>query len=307
MNRQKTNVICYINSAGLNVNYENLRDTILSINDKINTNYKFYLTTDSQSHKERIMEILLNNSLIDKLIEITVSNESWANCFNKFFEKYKNDTEYVLISHDDLIVRTYDFFNITMKEIEGYENEIGWIGFTSDSYYRLHNNPVCQSAREIFCKDRNTWPCTFELHNMSKEKYDETKLDMPKSACKVPGIFPHFNLIKCENLEKIGLCPDWGNYTLLIDEHWSIQTLIKNLWTIWVPSVFYDHPLRYEKRPVKDLQNQSYVTNCFINYWGINPSSLNDKIIDEFCKRFPNTNISYFNDKNTYDYQYLKN
>ena len=304
---EKLNVICYINSAGLNVIFENIEDTIVSINKNINTSYKFYITTDSQFNKEKIEEIFIKNSLENKLIDIKVSTESWAKCFNSFFEEHKNQTEYILYSHDDLIVRTYDFFNITMSEISGYEDEIGWIGFTSDSYYRLHGNPVCQSAREIFCKDRASWPCVFELHNMNRGSYDESKLDMPQKACKVPGVYPHFNLIKCSNLEKIGLCPEWGNYTLLIDEHWSLLTLVKNLWTIWVPSVYYDHPLRYEERPIKGLQNQSYVERLFMNYWGIRPAGLSDFEVGVFCKKFPNTNISFFNDKNTYDFQYLKN
>lgn len=302
----KLNVICYINSAGPNVIYDNISDTVMSIDKNINTEYKFYITTDSIIHKEKIEEIFSKNFLIDKLLEVKVSDESWAKCFNTFFNDYKETTEYILYSHDDLIVRTYDFFNVAINEISGHEDEVGWIGFTSDSYYRLHGNPVCQSAREIFCKDRGTWPCTFELHNMSAGHYEESKLDMPKRACKVPGIFPHFNLIKCTNLEKIGLCPEWGNYTLLIDEHWSLLTLVKNFWTVWVPSVFYDHPLRYNERPVQGLQNQPYVEKCFQDYWGIKPAGLSQNEIDEFCKKFPGTNISFFNDKNTYDYQYLK-
>jgi hypothetical protein len=304
---KKLNVICYIRAAGPNVIYQNISDTILSINKNINTKYKFYITTDTKLNKEKIEEIILNNSLTDKLIEIRVCDESWSKSFNTFFNNFKEKTEYILCSHDDLIVRTYDFFNITMNEISGHEDEIGWIGFTSDSYYRIHGNPVCQSAREIFCKDRGSWPCTFELHNMSPNNYDESKLDMPKRACKVPGIFSHFNLIKCSNLEKIGLCPDWGNYTLLIDEHWSLQTLIKGLWTIWIPNIYYDHPLRYNERTVQGLQNDGYVTQCFTDYWGINSSGLSDSQIENFCERFPNTNLSFFNKKNTYDYQYLKN
>ena len=302
---KKLKVICYINSAGINVNYDNIQDTILSIDKNINTEYKFFIVTDSSEHKKKIEDIILKNSLQERTIEVKVDQRSWAECFNSFFESFKTSTEYILYSHDDLIVRTYDFFNITMEEISGYEDEIAWIGFTSDSYYRVHGNPVCQSAREVFSKDRLSWPFVFEVHNMNGG-YDEKKLDMPKRACKVPGIYPHFNLIKCSSLEKIGPCPVWGNYTLLIDEHWSMQTLIENLWSVWIPSVFYTHPLRGGERKFQGLQNQPQVTNCFIKHWGINPAGLSDYEIEEFCKKFPNTNVSFFNEKNTYDYQYLK-
>lgn len=304
--KKKFNVICFINSAGLNVIPENIEDTIISIKQNINTNFSFYICTDSDERKNTIIKIIEKNNLMDDVLSIDVSNDSWANIFNNFFLKYKDLTDYILSSHDDLIVRTFDFFNLTMSEISGHENEIGWIGYTSDAYYRLGNNPVCQSAREMFCKDRFTWPKTYELHNMTNQ-YDEKLLDIPLRACKVPGIFSHFNLIKVENLDKIGLCPDWGNYTLLIDEHWSLKTLINNMWTIWVPKVFYDHPIRGHKRITNELQNQHPVELKFYNEWGYNYlSTLTDDIINRVCNKFPNTNISFFNDKNTFDYQYLK-
>jgi hypothetical protein len=301
MNQDKLNVICYVRSAGINVNYENFKDTIISIKSNINTNFKFYIDTDKIEHKIKFTEIINENNLSDYILELRVMDSSWAGCFNKFFTENKNLTEYILVSHDDVNVRTFDFFNITMNEISGHEDEIAWIGFTSDSYYRLRGSYTSQSAREVFCKDRLNFPRVFEVHNPS------IGLDMPKKTCKVPGIYSHFNLIKTTSLEKIGLCPDWGNYTLLIDEHWSLQTLINNLWTVWVPNVFYDHPLRYEERKFQGLQNQPHTTQCFISHWGIRPDSLSDDEINKFCEKFPNTNISFFNNKNSYDYQYLKN
>ena len=297
---EKLEVICYINSAGVNV-----EDTILSINKNINTKYKFFIVTDKEDRAEKITKIFEKNNLTDKLILIQVSNLSWAKCFNNFVEEYKNQSNYLLYSHDDLIVETYDFYNKTLNEIIDFENNVGWIGFTSNVYYKKHNLIVPQSAREIFCKDRSVWPRVFELHQMTSG-YDKNILDMPKRACKVPGLYPHFNLIKFSNLEKIGLCPEWGNYTLLIDEHWSLKSLINNLWSVWIPSIFYEHPIRGDQRIVKELQNREHVATCFFNYWGIRPSGLSDNEINSFCERYPNTLISYFNDKNTYDYQYLK-
>lgn len=302
---KKLNVICYIDSSGPNVLYNNFEDTVVSISKNINTSFTFVINTDEEHHKDKFLKIFEKNNISNNLTEIIVKRDSWARCFNEFFENFKSKCHYILISHDDLEVRTFDFYNITMKEIEGHENEIAWIGFTSDSYYRLNNNPVCQSAREVFCKDRKSWPLVYEVHKM-RDGYNESLLDMPERACKVAGIFPHFNMIRCDNLEKIGLCPEWGNYTLLIDEHWSVQTLTKNLWTVWVPSVYYDHPLRYEKRQVQGLQNVGPTVASFINHWGYNPGQFSNEQIEKLCDKFPNTNLSFFNDKNTFDYQYLK-
>jgi hypothetical protein len=303
---EKLRVICYIRSAGPNVSYLNMRDTLKSIHENINTSYKFYITTDTNDHKNEFQKIIEEIGIKDYVLNIDINTNSWATCFNTFYELNKNLCDYILVSHDDLIVRTFDFFNITMYEISGYEEIVGWIGFTSDSYYRISNKLESQSAREVFCKDRMNYPHVFELHNMVDRKYEESKLDMPNRACKVPGIYSHFNMIKSSNLEKIGLCPDWGNYTLLIDEHWSLQSLIRNFWTIWVPNVFYDHPIRLDNRIVKDLQNHAYTTEKFISHWGIEPAGLNDEQINKFCEKYPDSNISFFNDKFTYDYQYLK-
>lgn len=304
---KKFDVICFINSAGVNFLLDNLIDTMISIDKNINTNYTFYIATDTEHRKNIIESSLISNNLQDKVLELEVINNSWAKIFNNFFYKYKNETKYILSSHDDLVVRTFDFFNITMSEIQGHEDEVAWIGYTSDLYYKKNSISVCQSAREMFCKDRFTWPKTFELHNM-KDVYNESLLDLPKRSCKVPGIFSHFNLIKVENLEKIGLCPNWGNYTLMIDEHWSLKTLVNNMWTIWVPNVFYDHPIRGDQRTVLSIQNSYEVNKNFISEWGYNyETKLTDEIINRVCNQYPNTNISFFNDKNTYEYQYLKN
>jgi len=303
---KKYKVICFINSAGINVILKNIEDTMNSIKNNINVEFGFYICTDTEDRKKTIDNIVKKNNLSNVVIEIVVKTKSWAKNFNEFFIKYKDDADYILCSHDDLIIRTFDFFNITMNEISGHEDEIGWIAYTSDSYYRISNISVCQTAREMFCKDRFTWPKTYELHKM-ETSYNKDYLDMPQRTCKVAGFFLHLNLIKTENLEKIGLCPEWGNYTLLTDEHWSLATLVKNMWTVWVPQVFYDHPIRGNERVFVGIQNQAQTESQFYNLWGFDyQSPLSDEKIKEVCNKFQNTNIGFFNDKNTYNYQYLK-
>lgn len=293
-------LICYINSAGENVNYENFQDTIKSIFINAHVNIDFYIVTDKEEHKNKFLEIF--DILKYNVKDIKISNLSWAKNFNSFFNSQKNEYEYILVSHDDLVVKTFDFFNLAINQIENYENEIGWIGFTSDVYYKKFNALVSQSAREFFCLDRNA-SVKFELHKMIN--YNENLLDLPKKVCKVPGIYSHFNLIKSENLEKIGPCTEFGKYTLLIDEDWSIRTLIKNMWTVWIPNVFYDHPIRYEQRKIPGIQNQSDGVCLFVNKWGYNPGQITEQTIQNICNKYPNTNINFFNNKHTFDYQYF--
>lgn len=295
-------LVCYINSANYNVNFKNFSETVDSISKNINIDFDFYVVTDRLEHKNKFHEIF-DLLQIYNILDIEVKDDIWSNNFNNFFDKYKNDYDYLLVSHDDLVVRTYDFFNICYEQIKEHEDNIGWIGFTSDSYYRLSNRLIHQSAREFFCIDRNH-KNLFELNKM-QDVYDEKLLDLPKKACKVPGIFSHFNMIKFKNLEKIGPCATFGEYTLLIDEDWSIRTLINNLWTVWVPNIFYDHPLRYDDRIVKDIRNCSEGERLFSEKWDYNPSFISNETIKKVCSKFPNTNIDFFNDKYTFDYQYL--
>jgi hypothetical protein len=61
-------------------------------------------------------------------------------------------------------------------------------------------------------------------------------------------------------------------------------------------------------RVTSELQNQHYVEMQFYKLWGYNYlTTLTDEIIESVCRRFPNTNIGFFNNKKTYEYQYLKN
>lgn len=295
-------LVCYINSASSNVNFTNFLETVDSINKNLNIDFDFYIVTDKEENKNKFYEIF-DLLQIHNINQIIISDDTWANNFNIFFEKNKDDYDYLLISHDDLVVRTFDFFNISYEQIKKHEDSIGWIGFTSDSYYRLNKRLVCQSAREFFCLDRNN-KNLFELNKMS-DTYDSNLLDLPKKMCKVPGIFSHFNMIKFKNLEKIGPCSNFNQYTLLIDEDWSIRTLINNLWTVWIPNVFYDHPIRYEDRIVKDLKNAFEGEQKFIKKWGYSPSFISDETIKKVCSQYPNTNIDFFNDKRTFEYQYF--
>ena len=307
----KLDLICFINSASDNVNFLNFEDTIESINRCANCNIKFFIITDCEERKNSFYEIFLKLGLQNTILDIVYDQDSWANCFNRFYEKYNNQTNYILVSHDDVKVRTFNFFNMTIESISNYESDIAWIGFTSDHYYKNEGRLITQSAREIFCKDAENAQRIpmkiFELHNMDNS-YDESKLDYPDRVCKVPGIYSHFNMIKSENLNKIGLCENWGDYTLLIDEDWSLSTLVNNMWTVWVPNIFYDHPLRYEQRKRTGIKDEKNVNEMFKIKWGFSyldgyPSK---EKISEICNRFPNTNIDFFNNKNSYEYQYFE-
>lgn len=301
-------IIIFINSAGPNINLDNIKDTIYSFDKNIgNYKYCYYFVTDNSDVYDFLLRLNYNNFVV------IMSNESWAKNFNAFFDLYKDKADYIIISHDDLAIETEDFFTKTLKEIEGKEHEVGWITFTSNGYYKLQNIPMANSAREGFAKDRYKYPFLYECHNFNPgDRLSEANkhlFDYPERAVKCHAIFPHLMLIKSDTLKKIGYCEDWTKYTLLIDEDWGLEALKNNLWNIWIPNIFYTHPLRYEKRPSQGVRFEPEAHAKFAKKWGFyfGNQTYTDDFIRVICEKYKNTNIPFSANKNTYEWEYFKN
>lgn len=302
--------IVFINSSGPNVMFENIQDTISSINKNIG-NYKFgyYIVIDNIETENFIKNLFVGSDL---LLEIKNSNNSWAKNFNEFFDLYKERTNYFIISHDDLIIKTEDFFTKTLKEIEGVEDIVGWITFTSDGYYREQGIGMANTIREGFATDRYNYPQLYECHKFGRgESFASDKehlLDYPERAVKCHAIFPHLMLISSKSLKKIGYCSDWTKYTLLIDEDWGMEALRNNLWNVWIPNIFYTHPLRYSQRKSQGVRFEPEAHNGFAKKWGFyfGSNTYTDDFIRQICEKYKNTNIPFSAGKRTFDWEYLK-
>jgi len=299
-------LIIFINSAGPNVSYENLFDTISSISSKCGIeDYGFYFVAENETIANMINEIFLVCNIQNKLLELKISNDSWAKNFNLFFNLYKEKTEYIIYSHDDLYIKTDNFFIKALKEIDGIDEELGWITFTSDAYYRNYGLGITNSVREGFSLDRGGYPGIFECHSM-KNGDNLDALDMPPSTVKCHAPFPHFVMISSKTLEKVGPCSDWSNYTLLIDEDWGLEALKKNLVNIWIPDIVYTHPLRKDSRKEMGVRYQNEVHAKFKEKWGWNfdIGGYSDSFVEEICEKFKDTNIPLTKGKNSFDWQY---
>ena len=297
-------LIIYISSSGPNVLFDNLKDTIQSIRSKVGNEYKFgfYFSVDKEETAEYINSLMLPNQLVG----IQVNDWSWAKNFNTFFEIQGHRSEYIMISHDDLTIDTHNFLGKTKAEIQGIENTIGWITFTSDGYYMRDGIPMSNSVREGFSTDRGNYPYCFECHNFKQgDQVDFGKFDLPKKAVKVHAPFSHIMLIKSDNLRRLSKIEDWTKYTMLIEEDSGLEALKAGLFNIWVPGVKYTHPLRHSQKP-QGNRFEEEAHKAFIKKWGFDCHFYDDRTIHKICCEYPNTNIPLTSGRTTFDYQYLR-
>ena len=319
--KKELDLIIFIISSGSNVRSDNLTDTIVSLAKNIgeNVKYKYYMVVDLNViplihylfFGNQYRGILDKDLVLD--IVTTEKEKSWANHYNIFFEKYNHLSEYILISHDDLEMKTSDFWNKTKKQIKGYEDQIGWITYTSDFYYAIQGHPIPVTARCGFEDDRENWPYCYECHNFTKEHWDgwSTKenlhlLDMPEENRLVKIHAPMSSLfaIKSENQKRIGYTfPNWTMYTMLVDEDCGMSMLINNLWNVWVPSVYYTHPLRIGYRKSGNKWEKE-AHRGFETKWKIH-QKVTQKDIEYVKKIYGDTNLVWSIGRNTYDWDYL--
>lgn len=313
-------LIVFIKCSGPNVREDNLTDTIVSFAKKnIGCKYGFYITVDphmemavNKIFRNQEYKDILNN---ESLLELKISQKSWAIDFNEFFDKYQDKTKWILISHDDVEYITDNYFQKIMDSIQGHEDKIGWITSTSAYYYEQEGKVVTDTFRAGSYEDFNNWGAMFQLHDMLHLKGaspDIVKknlhlIDMPDTPVKVHGIMSAIMLVSVDALKKIGYCEDWTNYTMLIDEDWSLEALKNKLWNIWVPNVFHNHPLRRSLRPTNNKW-ESEAHSGFVDKWGYDTGGYERGIsisVDELRTEFSDTNIPWSTHRRSYDWETL--
>lgn len=286
-------LIIFMASCGPNVFEKNIKETYDSLSQNINMNdFMFYIVVDNPNTKKFIEGLIPEEHLKD----IVYTKDSWAIDFNSFLSLYGTSKEfkYLLIIHDDILIKTYDFYNKTMNGITGSEDKIGWITYTNAHYHcaNTHN-----SVRGFIYKDRKI-SAQFECHkNNGTQEY-------PNGPVIVSGPYSHFNLIRMDHMFKIGPCADWTKYTMLIDEDWCLESLIKGFINVWIPDIFYDHPNSNQIFMRQfDLRFEQEGHRGFINKWGFDENTSDEIINNVILKRYPQ--LSYLN-RYSYEYLYLK-
>ena len=301
-------LIVFIKSSGANVRPDNLHDTIRSFVDKnVGLNYKFYFVVDAWVAPS-LDKIIEKVRCKDKVLDIVVTDNSWAKDFNIFLDMHKNSSKWLLISHDDVIFLTDSYFKKIIDSIKGHESKIGWITSTSEYYYKHENLLTTDTFRPGFHIDHDKWgKGMFQLHNC-----DMKNPDYPTRPVKIHGPMSAIMITTMESMQKIGYCEDWTRYTMLIDEDWSLEALKNNLINVWVPSVFHLHPNRRSLRKA----NNRWVNDAqegMLKKWGFNTGNPNTTgwiqgvsiPLDELRNMYKNTNIPWSSYRNSFDWEFI--
>jgi hypothetical protein len=351
MKVRKYDLIVFIKSSGPNIRKENLAETLKTFSEtNKNLNYGLYLSVDEPLEKI-VRKIIKYLNIEEKVLELNVCrqhwqmghdgcaapeeeyNESWARDYNTFFNKYKDFAEWILISHDDVAFITENYFQEILKRVDGHEEKIGWI--TSNSLFYINEGgsikqDVLRPGFYTDFEDSATTGAEFHLHKYralveaAKEmglkspssllQGNKHLMDLPKKPVKVHGIQSAIMIISTKAMEKIGPCEEWTNYTMLIDEDWSLRALENNLWNVFIPDVFHKHPLRPQLRRTHHLQeNNAHI--AFKEKWGFyicedyNTRTLYKQglsiPVDELRKKYKGTNIPWSTYRKSYEWEYL--
>ena len=105
-------LLVFLKCSGVNIRLDNITDMVTSFVDKNKgVDYKFYVVADEDSVKRGIRAIF-DSVAKEKLLSIRASVGSWAVDFNIFLEQHSGDSEWLLITHDDV-----EFITDSLKSI----------------------------------------------------------------------------------------------------------------------------------------------------------------------------------------------
>jgi len=300
-------LIVFVKVAGANVRFDNLNDMITSfVSKNKNLNYKFYFVAGCDQEKN-IMSILKSIGAENKILDIVCTDNSWAVDFNIFFDAHKDNSKWLLIAHDDVEFVTDNYFIEIAKSVQGHEEYIGWITSTSEYYYKEKGKMVTDTFRPGFHKDYSNWGAMWQLHYN-----DLNKIDYPTGPVRIHGPMSAIMITTMESMKKIGHCENWTQYTMLIDEDWSLEALKNNLWNVWVPHVYHRHPNRFDLRK-KGNRWVSEASLGFREKWGFEIGSpkktgWKDGVsvpIEDLKEKYKNTDVLWSHGRNSYEWVYL--
>ena len=296
-------LVVYIDSCYINANKENIRDCVNSIDKNIGiTDYSYYVLVKDKETKD------LYESLIgDKLFKIKLLEHDtwWADNFNTFVDECKSNFKKLMMTHDDLVINTNDFYNIYLRETNNIPAEnLGFVGFTNRHYENI-GHLTSNSMREGISKDR-----LLSHYNGCKvyecNTGDVNNLDWPKKTCVVWAVFHMISIISFDNMLKIHPLTPLCNWTALADEDFNMEAMLKGMDNIWIPHIEYEHPLR--RKPgyggahrAHDVVHQNFKKKWNVT-WGWD--NYTDDDVKNLLNRYPNSRFVKFAYRNTYEWIY---
>lgn len=202
---------------------------------------------------------------------------SWAQSINKAIE-ISGEYKYFAKSHDDIILKTDNFWEKFNFQITNLKKNVGWISFTDIGFKIGNYNPSTRPGHHIDVMENfgltgqifqfnkfppNWYRASFIEHllysktngilrrfgsntllNYPKpiKKINNYKLDMPVKPVYCHAPFNHFVIIDRNVLKIIGKCEDLGtSNSLLADEDWGLTARLHGFPNIWLPDLEYIH------------------------------------------------------------------
>ena len=301
-------LVIYIDSCYVSARSENIIDCINSIEESIGIeDYSYYIVCNifHIENLKSVYESLIGDKIF-KLVE-RESNGTWADNFNTFVDDCKNDFRVLLMSHDDLVIDTKDFYNIYLDETKDINpDELGWTTFSNVGYQK-QGMLMANSVREGISVDRiGTDKRKTECHTE-----DVNNLDWPERTCVVWSTFHMLNLISFKNILKFHPLTVLTNWSVLADEDFNLEAMLSGMDNIWIPYVEYQHPLRskgrvgWGKKTTHRAHGES--ERNFSKKWGVSWSVRNytDGDVQFLLNEYPGSRLQKFAGRCSYDYIYL--
>lgn len=265
-----------------------------------------------------VKHLSLTNS---KIIVTTDHCSTYAKFHNHVFLKYGPGSKWFLLSHDDIQLETKGLVHLVEQSVQSVLDKVGWITFTDTDYLNGHWAPsVCGGFHNDFLYE-NAW-LRRKLHqfHLLDENYwkkgagrsylTTLAYDFPHSAVKCHGPMSHFFMIETKKLKEIGLCEDWSEVSLLIDEDWALAALKKGLFNVWIPQIKYLHCRGKNEHGTRAwpiiLKKAKQVADLWEKKWGFRFKDISKETANKIKRMYGNTNIVWSMDKMSYDWEYLK-
>jgi len=280
--------------------HETIESLISKNNNAVDIN--FFFVVDQLDYVRDLRTILSSLSSEELILDIACNSKSWAENSNFVINKFINQFDYFLFSHDDLSVITPDYLFSTISFIESLSWPVGWTTFTSVGYHNLRS-PNSNSVRTGFALDRFKDPKVFECASFATSKLGQ--IQKPDSPVYAHAPFSHLNLIASSSLKLVGEFPNWSPYTILLDEDQGLRALSMNLPNIWIPSVEYFHPLRYSSRKIGGTRFDNQAHGHFRARWGISDMPYSSKDIEYSLTNYGEL-FNWTAGRNSFDWKYVR-
>lgn len=243
---------------------------------------------------------------------------SFAEFTNYVFSEYGTSSNWFIISHDDVELRTKNLITNIEQSLKSSLDGVGWVSFTDDDYLQGHWAPSTRQGYHFDYLYENAWNRRklFQFNSLEENYWKKGKghsyfsnlnYDFPSTPVRCHAPFSHFIAIESKKLRRIGLCEEWSEVSLLIDEDWGLSAMREGLINVWLPKIIYTHVRKIDgtRATPTILRRGKEVAEKFVRKWGFSHDPLGHDL-KKIKKMYSNTNIAWSFDRRSFDWEYLK-